>query len=122
MSRQTITETEYEVMKILWSSSKPLTVGELYKMLPENKWSKTTVATLLVRLCDKGAAAYKKEGAHHCYYPVLDKNDYTVKETKSFVSRLFEGSVKNLIASLYDSRSLTEQDIDDLRKLLEKDK
>lgn len=63
MSRQTITETEYEVMKILWSSSKPLTVGELYKMLPENKWSKTTVATLLVRLCDKGAAAYKKEGA-----------------------------------------------------------
>ena len=38
MSRQTITETEYEVMKILWSSSKPLTVGELYKMLPENKW------------------------------------------------------------------------------------
>lgn len=62
MAKKTVTESEYEIMKILWESDAPITVGEVYKRLPEaeKRWSKNTVATLLVRLCEKGAAAYNK--------------------------------------------------------------
>ena len=45
-----------------------------------------------------------------------------MSETKSFVSRLFGGSVRNMIASLYDNSELTKQDIDELRELLKADK
>ena len=89
MAKKTVTESEYEIMKILWESDAPITVGEVYKRLPEaeKRWSKNTVATLLVRLCEKGAAAYEKKGSCHLYYATLDRADYSVSETKSFVSR-----------------------------------
>lgn len=124
MAKKTVTESEYEIMKILWESDAPITVGEVYKRLPEaeKRWSKNTVATLLVRLCEKGAAAYEKKGSCHLYYATLDRADYSVSETKSFVSRLFGGSVRNMVASLYDNSELTKQDIDELRELLKADK
>ena len=52
MAKKTVTESEYEIMKILWESDAPMTVGEVYGRLPEEekRWSKNTVATLLVRL------------------------------------------------------------------------
>lgn len=123
MTRKTITESEYEVMKVLWSSGVPLTVGEIYNKLPEteSKWSKNTVATLLTRLCEKGVAAYKKSGSFHHYYAVLEKNDYNVSEAKSFVSRIFGGSVKNMVASLYESKELSQDEIEELRELFKVD-
>ena len=124
MAKKTVTESEYEIMILLWESDAPMTVGEVYGRLPEEekRWSKNTVATLLVRLCEKGAAAYEKKGSCHLYYAVLDRADYSVSETKSFVSRLFGGSLRNMIASLYDKSELTQHDIDELRELLKADK
>ena len=119
MPRQIITESEYELMHLLWQAKAPMTVGEIYKCLPEseNKWSRNTVATLLTRLTEKGVINYETKGKYHCYYAVLGAKDYSIRETKSFLSKLFGGSVKNMVASLYESKELSKSDIDDLRDL-----
>ncbi len=124
MPRQNVTESEYELMKILWSSKEPMTIGEIHKQLPESesKWSKNTVATLLVRLSEKGIIAYDKKGKYHYYYPILQENEYSISETKSFLSKMFGGSVKNMMASLYNNKELSKQDIDDLRELFNLEK
>ena len=117
MSRQTITDSEYELMKILWEADDPLTLGEILKKLPEHKWSRNTVSTLLSRLVDKGAASYEKRGKYNLYYAVIKEKDYSIKETKSFLSKMFGGSVKNMVASLYESREISREEIEDLRKM-----
>ncbi len=124
MSRQQITESEYEIMKILWSAGEPLSMGEIYKGLSDmgKSWSKNTAATLLSRLCEKGVCAYEKRGAHHYYYPVIEKNDYSIDEAKSFISKLFGGSVKNMVASLYENDELSKKDIEELKELFGLDK
>ena len=75
MARQNVTESEYELMKILWRAEKPMTIGDILKLLPENKWTRTTVSTLLVRLCDKNVIAYDSKGKYHYYYPVLKEKE-----------------------------------------------
>lgn len=122
MPRQNVTESEYEVMKILWGALKPMTIGEIYKQLPENKWSKNTVATLLVRLAEKNVIAFESKGKYHYYYPVLKEKDYSISETKSFLSKMFGGSIKNMMVSLYEHKELSQNDIDDLRKLFDLEK
>ena len=122
MARHTITESEYELMKIIWQAENPMTIGEILKQLPENKWTRNTVASLLVRLSDKGIIAYNKEGKYHYYYSVLQEQDYSLSETKSFLSKMFGGSVKNMVASLYANKALSQKDIDELRKLLDTEK
>lgn len=37
MARQAVTESEYELMKILWGADGPLTLGEILKALSGNK-------------------------------------------------------------------------------------
>ena len=122
MARHIITESEYELMKILWRADEPMTIGAILKQLPENKWTRNTVASLLVRLCEKNVIAYDKKGKYHYYYPVLEKQEYSISETKSFLSKIFGGSVGNMVTSLYESKELSQTDIDALKKLFNLEK
>ena len=47
--------------------------------------------------------------------PNISKEDYIRFRKKSFIDKLFEGSVKNFVASLCQSGELTEADIDELK-------
>lgn len=122
MARHIVTESEYELMKILWRAEQPMTIGDILKQLPEKKWTRNTVASLLVRLAEKNVVAYDKKGKKHLYYPVLKMQEYNISETKSFLSKMFGGSVGNLVASLYESQELSQKDIDELKKLFDLEK
>lgn len=47
-----ISESEWRVMKIVWSNS-PQTLPEILDRLKETGWSKTTIQTYLARLVKK---------------------------------------------------------------------
>lgn len=63
MQKKTITESEYELMRILWNADKPLGMAEIMKLLPEDKWTRNAAAALLLRLADKGFASYEKKAS-----------------------------------------------------------
>lgn len=120
MARQTVTESEYELMKILWEASETLSLGEILKSLSsENKWTRNTVGTLLVRLCEKGVVSYEKKGKSNLYYAVMEQKDYSMTETRSFLSKLYNGSVGNLVASLFENKEISREEIESLRKIID---
>lgn len=53
------------------------------------------------------------------YTLVLDKESYTKSQTKSFVQKLYNGSVKDLAVSLFQSGEMTKEDIEELRRLFD---
>ncbi len=115
-----ITESEYEVMKVLWSSDKALSLGEIMSKLYVD-WARNTVGTLLSRLCDKGVVAYEKQGKSNLYYAITKEQEYSMSETKSFLSKLYQGSIGNLVACLYENKELSKEEIEDLRKIINGD-
>ncbi len=122
MPRKTITEAEYELMKILWKEDKPMGLAEIMKQLPEHKWTRNTAATLLLRLAEKGFAGYEKKGKLNFYYAAIKREDYGRRETKSLLQRLYDGSIKNLVASLYEKDEIDDAELDELRRMLDKDR
>lgn len=52
----------------------------------------------------------------------LLKKDYSIDEAKSFISKIFGGSVKNMVASLYENDELSKKDIEELKELFGLDK
>ncbi len=122
MQKKTITESEYELMRILWSADKPLGMAEIMKQLPEDKWTRNAAATLLLRLAEKGFAGYEKSGKLNFYYAVVKQEDYSSKETKTLLKRLYNGSIKDLVASLYEKDEIDDTELEELRRLLNKDK
>lgn len=118
-SKHTITDSEYEIMKILWNTNEKMTVADVVAELKSNDWSASTVSTFLQRLLKKGVISCDKKGKSNLYYPLLKQEDYKMSETESFLSKLYKGSVKNLVAALHENKRLSKEDVSDLKKMFD---
>ena len=113
-----ITESEGEVLEILWQSGEPLPVTPIRTQLErERGWDASTVKTLLRRLCDKGVLAVEKREVFY-YRPLLDREEYRRWSARSLLNRVFRGNTRDLIASLVGEDQLSEADLEELREIL----
>ena len=120
-NKHTITDSEYTIMKILWSSQEKRTVADVVKALDDQRWTPSTVSTFLQRLLKKDVVGCEKRGKTNLYYPLLDQGDYHLQETETFLDKVYKGSVKNMVAALYENQKLSRKDIEDLKSLFELD-
>ncbi len=118
-NKQMITDAEYQIMKILWKEEREMTVSEVAESLDENEWTPSTISTFLQRLLKKGAVNCNKKGKSNLYYPVLKQKEYDMNETDNFLTKIYKGSVKNLVAALYENKKLSKKDIDDLKNMFD---
>lgn len=117
---QKLSETEMEVMQIIWASGHPMTSSELLDIFARNKgkeWKGQTMATFLARLVEKGVLiSPKQQGRTNIYEPCMSPEEYRSQEAKSLLETLYEGSVKNFLAALYDGKELEKEEIVELRR------
>lgn len=112
---------EWQVMEVLWQ--RPSTLMELVRVLGERTgWAKSTVATVIRRLEEKGAVRAEQTGRTKLFYPALAREEVAAAETESLLSRVYHGSVGLLVNTLIQQKSLTKQDLDDLYAILEQTK
>lgn len=115
-----ISPAEFEVLDVLWDDY-PATSSEVVARLTERKdWHEKTVKTLLGRLVKKQVLSYQKQQRQYLYSPLIAREDYTEKETENFVSRLFKGKIAPMVAGFANQQSLSKQDVDELKQLIEK--
>jgi BlaI family penicillinase repressor len=112
-----ITDSEVEVMRVLWEAGRELPIADIRKTLQQtSKWGNSTIKTLLRRLCEKGVVAATKRDVFY-YTPLVSEAEYNEYTTQSLIDRLYSGSAKNLVASLLGSKKLDNSDIEELRSL-----
>lgn len=110
-----ISDSELEIMNVLWEAEKPLPVAEIRKEVQARKgWEATTVKTLIQRLCRKGAIGQEKRENFY-YYPLISESEYNDWATGNLIRKVYRGSAKDLVAALVHSESLSAEDIEELR-------
>ena len=120
MNNNSISNSEWKIMKILWQTPK-LTLRQIYeKTGAAEGWSYTTVRTLVTRLVEKEAVAADKSGANFKYYPLLSENECKNSEVKNFIDKVFDGKKSTLMVSLTKDSKLTEEETKTLMSLIEK--
>ena len=113
-----ISNTEWEVMKVLWDKGE-LAARDVYaEVREETDWAYTTVKTLLSRLVAKGALDYKRVGNSYLYRPVKTREQMTRTEMKGFLQRVLDGSFSPFLANFIEETDLSEEEIADLRRIL----
>lgn len=111
-----ISDAEHEIMKIIWNKDGEVTTSDIVQGLGESKqWKLTTIITLANRLVEKNVLKVRKEGRVNYYYPNVTKDEYKSYQATDFIDNMYSGSVKSLVASLYDNKKIDEKDIDELR-------
>ena len=112
-----ISESELEVMHVLWEAGDALPITEIRQLLQERKgWEATTIKTLVQRLVAKGVLAQEKRKVFY-YRPRVSEEEYNDWAVSGLVHRLFRGSAKALVATLVKSDGLSDTDIAELREL-----
>ena len=112
-----ISDSELEVMKVLWRAGDALSVTEIREALQRSMgWEATTVKTLVSRLVNKGALRQEKRGVYF-YTPLISEREYNGWATNDLIRRLYHGSARELVAALVHSEGLTQQDIEELRAM-----
>jgi BlaI family penicillinase repressor len=115
-----ISEAEWEVMNVLWHSS-PLSASDVINEVGSRmEWHPKTVKTLLARLVQKGALRYRQEGNRYLYTPVHPRARYVEAESRSFIERVFGGSVTPALVHFVEAMELSDDDLDELRQILER--
>ncbi len=117
-----ISEAEWRLMKILWRKA-PLTANQLVETLSgEVKWNHRTIKTLLNRLVNKRALSFDKVGRTYNYYPVVSEADCVQSERKSFLNRIYGGSLSPMLAAFIKDTKLSPKEIEELKQILEQEK
>lgn len=111
-----ISEAEYEIMKIIWDVDGEVTTADIIEKLGEdNTWKHTTILTLAKRLVEKNVLKVRKKGRINYYSPVVSKDEYKSYQAEDFLEEMYGGSVKSLVASLYNNNKIDEEDIKELK-------
>lgn len=118
-TKQTITGSEYEIMKILWENGGKMTVAQVTAKLSDNDWTASTVSTFLQRLLKKGVVLCEKKGKTNLYFPGISQDKYDFEETENFIAKIYKGSAKSLVAALFENKKLSKDDVSELKRMFE---
>lgn len=120
---QQISDAELEIMKIIWSNPQEVT---LFPYIMESlaakgrPCQKNTLIVLLSRLMNKGYLSAKKIGRRNEYTALVSEPQYQTEQTKTFLGKIYEGNAKGLVSNLISADLLTDEEYEDLKKILEK--
>ena len=102
-------------MLVVWELS-PVKSGELVKAAKERLgWKKSTTYTVIKKLSERGFL--KNEEA--VVTAMVDKDRCQAVESDYFMERTFEGSLPKFIAAFLGGRTLSEQEAEEIKKLID---
>lgn len=115
-----VSESEQIVMEVLWQES-PLSSQEVVERLKDQDWNEKTVKTFLNRMVKKGVVGFETEGRKYLYFPNIKRAEFVETETDGFLNKVFNGNVKELLATFVQNKQLSKQELNYLKALLDKE-
>lgn len=117
-----ISDAEWEVMKIIWKNPY-CTASRVIDSLKDHKeWKPKTIKTLIRRLLEKEVIGFEPFGREYKYYPLINEEDCVKEESKSFLQRVYRGSLKSMLLNFIEDDNLSKEDVEELTRILKERK
>ena len=118
LEEKLLTPTEWHLMECLWEHS-PRTGREAVEHMKIHQgWSRSTTLTMLRRMTEKGLIRCGEAQGMHVYSPAVPREEAVQRETDSFLSRVYQGSVSGLLTAFTRRQKLTKAEIDALYDII----
>ena len=109
-------ETVYLVRHAKAGERRLWTEADIERPLSKRGWRQSEA--IAKRLAKKGALKFTRQGRGYLYEPVITEKDCQGAESKSFLQRVFGGSVAPLLSHMVEEEQLSSKEMSELRKLL----
>lgn len=116
-----LTPVQFEIMEAAWGAEQGATVTEMWETISRNRdVGRTTILNLVDRLEKRGWLARQKVGGVYRYQPTVGREKAAAHVAAEFVDAFFSGSASNLVMSLLGSQRISQDELDELRAMLDK--
>lgn len=113
-----LSETEMDIMNLLWMKNKKMSVSEIVEHFKKRNWKMTTVSTFLSRMIEKNVIASEKSGRKFLYYATASKKELRRRQAWDFIQNNFS-SVKDFVLALGDE-NLSKVEAQKIEEMLSK--
>ena len=114
-----LTASEWNILNCLWEHS-PKTVMQLVGELEKTVgWARSTTITTLHRMEAKGLVRCERAGRGTAYVPLVERDRAALAETRSFLDRVYQGSVGMMMSAMARQEGLSREQIAQLRAILD---
>jgi BlaI family penicillinase repressor len=115
-----LTKTEERIMQILWKLKRAF-IKDIINALPDDPKPPYNTISSVVRLIEKkGYIGFRAYGKTHEYFPLVSKTEYRKLYFKKLMSGYFDNSVESLMSFMVREQKLTEEDVQKIRDLIDK--
>jgi BlaI family transcriptional regulator, penicillinase repressor len=117
-----LTNTEFDILRILWKSGK-MNVREVHEQMLKNyKWAYSTTKTMMDRMVNKKLLSRESFHGVFLYLPLISRPSGFARLINFFSDRVMELDHSMIVALFAKSKALTPDEVKELSMLLEHDK
>lgn len=118
-TKKQLTRAEQQVMNALWSlSQEGANSAEIMERMPEPKPALTTLLTFLKILKEKGYVLTEKVGKALRFTPAVSREQYTRQYMTEVKNTFFGGSVTSLVSFFAKEEQMSDEEIDELVRII----
>ena len=122
MEKLKLPDTELKVMQVIWHNDIPIsTVSIREELQKERPWNLSALQTLLGRLVKRGFLSTEKQGKSRYYEPLVTEEEYLAEDSRRYFQKWTGGSLRDLVACLYENHSVTKEELEDLKAFIEQE-
>lgn len=109
-----LTDAEKSVAALIWERGKMRSMELVQLCEQEMDWKKSTTYTLLKRIENKGILS-NQDGM---IYSLVSREDFEASQSRQYVEHSFGGSLPRFIAAFTREERLSDQDIEEIQKVI----
>ena len=117
-----LTNTELQIMELLWAAKEPMSFRDIMGVATtewKKSWKVQTLNTFLLGLQKMGLVGTDKSmSSYNMYYALCTKEQHIHSWTKKMVAECYGNSFARFVAAFIGDGKLSEEEADELRKLL----
>lgn len=114
-----ISDAEWHVMKEFWARGEATSGDVIDALMRTHDWKPPTIQTLISRLVKKGALTFERQGREYLYRPAVAEADCVHEVSRSFLDRVFDGSLAPLLSCFVEREKLSSREIEELKRILD---
>lgn len=118
MKRIKLSDSEWFIMKVLWEKSGVELKDITANLENETGWASGRIRTMLLRLIDKEAVYADKSTGVYKYFPAITKESCLKEEGKSFLKRIYSGSISEFISSFAKTGEISAKEQQEIMDIL----
>jgi BlaI family transcriptional regulator, penicillinase repressor len=115
-----LTKVEERIMMVFWKLKKAFVKDVIEELPDEPKPPYNTISSVARILAGKGYLNFKAYGKTYEYFPAVTQAQYRKLKFKKMLSGYFSDSPSSLLSFMIKEESLSQEEIDKLKEIINK--